>query len=187
MLDIGDIPQGLLALDALVKEAGVDVLSAGTIQDGRYLVLFGGEVEPVTYAYDKAVQTAGTGLRDAVLLPWAEERIAPAILDDTIRWPAPGDTLGVLQSQAAPRMLAGVDAALKGALVDLVQLRIGDGLGGRAIATLWGETHDVEAALELAEGAAASSGWSSQIIRNADAAVSGAVRGGTRFFREWRG
>jgi len=187
MLDIGDIPRGLLALDALVKEAGVDVLSAGTIQDGRYLILFGGQVEAVSFAFEKALQTAKGALRDAVLLPGVEERIAPAIVDNVIRWPAPGDTLGVLQNGTSPSMLAAVDAALKGALVDLVQLRIGDGLGGRAIATLWGETHDVEAALELAEGVAAGPTWSAQIIRNADDIVSGAIRGGTRFFREWRG
>jgi len=187
MLDLSDIPLGMLALDALVKEAGVDVLSAGTVQDGRYLILFGGEVEAVSFAFEKAVETAGHALRDAVLLPWAEARIVPAILDNVIRWPAPGDTLGVVQNGSAPSMLKAIDAALKGAWVDLVQLRIGEGLGGRAIATLWGETHDVEAALELAASAAADPSWTAQVIRNADDAVTGAVVGGSQFFKEWRG
>jgi len=187
MLDIGDIPLGLVALDALAKEARVHVLSAGTVQDGRYLILFGGQVEPVEFSFSKAVHAARHSLRDAVLLPWAEERIAPAILDNVIRWPAPGDTLGVMQNATSPSMIKAVDKALKGALVDLVQLRIGDGLGGKAIATLWGETHDVEAALELAEDVAGNPQWSSQIIRNADDVVTDAVTGGTGFFREWRG
>ncbi len=187
MLDLGDIPRGLYALDILAKEAEVDVLSAGTIQDGRYLILFGGQVEPVEFAFEKALDAAKHTLRDAILLPWAEERIAPAILDNTIRWPAPGDTVGVLQNDTSPTMLRAVDVALKGAMVDLVQLRVGDGLGGKAIATLWGETHDVEAALELAEGVATDPNWSAQIIRNADAWVTGAIKGGTGFFREWRG
>jgi microcompartment protein CcmL/EutN len=83
-----------------------------------------------------------------------------------------------------------VDAALKGALVELVELRVGDGLGGKAIASLWGETHDVEAAVAIACAAIArgrSEGSSTTVIPNADGAVGRALRGGTRFFKEWRG
>lgn len=190
MLDIADIPAGLLALDGLVKEAHVDVLSAGTVQDGRYLILFGGEVEPVQRSYERASESAGRSVTDGVLLPYAEERIAVAVMEGAIRWPAPGDTLGVLQNGSTPTLLRAVDAALKGALVDLVQLRVGDGLGGKALATLWGETHDVEAAVELAERDASQGrreAWSVSIIRNADDGVSERVRAGTRFFGEWRG
>ncbi len=136
MLDISDIPRGLLALDALAKEAWVQVLSAGTVQDGRYLVLFAGEVEPVQRSFVRACDAAGTKLRDAVLLPWAEERIAPAIVEGTVRWPAAGDTLGVMQNDASPTLLRAVDAALKGALVE----------GARAAATNEGQYHAGNAA-----------------------------------------
>lgn len=188
MLDLSDIPRGMQALDALVKEADVEVLSAGTIHDGRYLVLFAGEVEPVTRAYDRAVAVAGRALFDATLLPYADERIAPAILDGN-KHPSPrGDTLGVLQIDACPTLVRALDAALKGAEVDLVQLRIGDGLGGRAIATVRGDSHDVDAAIELGERAARGGkpdGWSAVAIRNAADAVT--TFGGGQFHKEWRG
>ena len=61
MLDVDDIPLGLVALDALVKEAEVEVLSAGTVQDGRYLILFGGAVEPVQRSLGRAVQRRQPG------------------------------------------------------------------------------------------------------------------------------
>jgi microcompartment protein CcmL/EutN len=131
-----------------------------------------------------------------VLLADAERRIVPAFRDGVVRWPAPGDALGVVQSGSCPVLLAAVDAALKGALVDLVELRVGDGLGGRALATLWGEIHDVEAAIELAcraisdqEGRriVAAGVATTAVIPNADDDVRRAVGSGTRFFREWRG
>jgi microcompartment protein CcmL/EutN len=190
MLDIDDVPRGLLTLDLLVKEAEVVVYSAGTVQAGRYLILFGGEVAPVEVSFYRAVDIAKAALIDGVLLPYAEPRIAPAVLEGAQRWPCPGDSLGVLQSGSSPTMLRCVDAALKGAEVDLMQLRIADGLGGRAIATLWGATHDVEAAIELAERAVRSGeagGWSAQTIRNVDPSVAQRVGEGTHFFREWRG
>ena len=96
MLDIGDIPAGLRALDALAKEAEVAVGSAGTIQQGRFLILFGGEVEPVEISFRRAVGVLGNALEDAVMLPNAEERIVPSMMQGLVRWPAPGDTLGVV-------------------------------------------------------------------------------------------
>lgn len=190
MLDIGDIPPGLRALDALAKEAEVSVISAGTIQRGHYLILFGGEVEPVDMSFRRALDLAGAAVEDAVLLPHAEERIVPSMMRGLIRWPAPGDTLGVVQTGSPPTMLAAVDAALKGAEVQLVELRVADGLGGKAIANLWGELVDVQAAIGLATDAMAkgnSQRCSTTIIPRADDAVVQAISSGTRFFGEWRG
>jgi len=190
LLDIRDVPLGLRALDALSKEAPVQVLAAGTVQRGAYLILFAGEVEPVERSFHRALEVANGAVADRVLLAHAEERIVPAILQQAIRWPSPGDTAGVVQTGAAPTLLRAIDAALKGAMVDLVEMRIAEGLGGKAIATLWGETHDVEAALSLANQAIARGvdhDCSTTIIPNADDELVRAIRTGTRFFREWRG
>ena len=190
MLLLDEVPPGLTVLDALAKEAEVDVLQTGTIHGGRYLILFGGEVGPVERSWRRALDTAGSHVVDEVLLPHAEARLAPAIRTGVIRWPAPGDTLGVLQATTPPTLVRAVDAALKGALVDLVELRVGDGLGGNAIASFWGETHDVEAAIELARSSfekAGAQGSSTAVIPRADPAVREALGSGSRFFKEFRG
>jgi microcompartment protein CcmL/EutN len=190
MLDLGEIPPALGVLDALVKEAPVRVLRAGTIQDGRYLIAFGGPVEPVNFAFARAVATAGRALVDQVLLADAEPRIEPALLAAALRWPAPGDALGALQTSSAPTMLRALDAALKGTDVELVQLRVGDGLGGKAIAMLWGATAAIEAAVGLACDAFArgrSAGASATVVRNAADEVAAAIAPWSGFFEGWRG
>lgn len=196
MFEISDIPRGLRALDALVKHAPVDIVATGTVQSGRYLVGFRGQVEAVLRSYDRAREVADGFVFDSVLLPHAEARIVPAFRAGTVRWPAPGDTLGVVQTASCPTLLGAVDAALKGAHVDLVEMRLADGLGGRAIATFWGGIEDVQAAIEIAQGAitrhrepcAPSPDEATYaVIPNADDEVRRAVSGGTRFFKEWRG
>lgn len=190
MLLLGEIPPGLTVLDALAKEAEVEVLRTGTIHCGHYLILFGGEVGPVERSWRRALDTAGPSVVDEMLLPHAEARLAPAIGAGAMRWPAPGDTLGVLQAATPPALVRAVDAALKGALVELVELRVGDGLGGKAIASLWGETHDVEAAIALARASfekAGAAGASTAVIPRADPAVLEALGSGSRFFKEWHG
>jgi microcompartment protein CcmL/EutN len=190
MLLLGEVPLGLRVLDALAKEAEVEVLQTGTIQCGRYLILFGGEVGPVERSWRRALDTASSHVVDEVFLPQAETRLAPAIRAGVVRWPSPGDTLGVLQASTPPVLVRAVDAALKGALIDLVELRVGDGLGGNAIASLWGETHDVDAAVELARASfekSAAPGFSTAVIPRADSVVREALGSGSRFFKEFRG
>jgi microcompartment protein CcmL/EutN len=190
MLELDDVPSGFAALDALAKEAPVTVLAAGTVQCGRFLVAFAGEVEPVEMSFARALHVAGRAVLDAVLLPHAEARIAPAFRGGGVRFPAPGDSLGVVQTGSSPTVLRAVDAALKGAEVELVELRVAEGLGGRGLATLWGEQHDVQAALDHAAAAFArgrGEGCSARLIANADGEVGRALGAGTRFFKEFRG
>ena len=190
MLELGDVPSGFLALDALAKEAPVTVIAAGTVQCGHWLLLFAGEVEPVELSYRRATSRVAKAIVDAVLLPHAEPRILPALRDGAARFPFPGDALGIVQTGSSPTLLNAVDAALKGALVELIELRVAEGLGGRGLASLWGKQHDVEAAIELATAAFARArpeGCSAAVIANADPEVGRALGSGTRFFKEFRG
>jgi microcompartment protein CcmL/EutN len=197
MLQIADVPKGLRALDALVKEAPIDVIAAGSVQSGHYLIAFAGQVEATVRSFARAREAAGVATLDSVLLPDAEPRILPAFRDGALFAPGDaGDALGIVQSAACPVLLAAVDAALKGARVDLVELRIAEGLGGKALATFWGELADVQAAIELAcgviqrqvdKGAIAPGAATIEVIPNADDGVLLSVARGTRFFQEWRG
>jgi bacterial microcompartment shell protein len=196
MLQIASVPLGLRALDVLVKEAPVEIALRGTVQCGHYLIAFAGEVEPVERSFARALATAGDCVCDRVLLPDAEPRILPAFRDGKPTWPADGDALGVLQTSFCPSLLAALDFALKGAEVELVELRLADGLGGKAIATLWGEIFDVQAAVEQAERGLArhaekqgvpTDAAMMTVIPNADDETQRAVSGGTRFYGEWRG
>jgi microcompartment protein CcmL/EutN len=194
LIEVGDVPAGLAALDALAKEAPVVVLAAGTVQGGHWLISFAGDVEPVELAFARALLRAGAAVVDAVLLPYAEPRILPALQDGgrngTVRSLPTGDALGVVQTASPPTLLRAVDAALKGATVELIELRIAEGLGGRGLATLWGHQSDVEAACELATEAFSRGrrdGCTTAVIANADPEVGRALRSGSRFFKEFRG
>jgi microcompartment protein CcmL/EutN len=196
MMQIVDVPRGLRALDALAKEAPVEIFATGTVQCGHYLIAFGGSVEATVRSFERAAAAARGAVLDSVLLADAEPRIVPSFRDQIVRSTALGDTLGVVQSTSCPTLLGALDAALKGAHVELVELRLADGLGGKALATLWGDVHDVQAAIDLAcaaiqrqvdRGVVAPDAATTTIIANADEGVRRAISAGTRFFKEWRG
>jgi hypothetical protein len=138
-------------------------------------------------AFARALARVASAVVDAVLLPHAEPRLLPALRDGKRRFPAPGDTLGMVETRSSPTLVRAVDAGLKGAAVELVELRLAEGLGGKAIAALWGAQHDVEAALGHVARAFAqgrTEGAKTMIIANADPEVARVLGRGTRFFKE---
>ena len=60
-----------------------------------------------------------------------------------------GDALAVVETHCSPVLLAAVDAAVKSTPVMLSEVRLGDDLGGNALALMCGSLHDTEIALEI--------------------------------------
>ena len=187
MVELCDLPSGLVALDALAKEAPVVVVGAGTIHHGHFLIVFAGSVAEVEMSYARAIERAEAAIVDRVLLPDAEPRLLPALSRGERRPPLVGDALGMLEARSSPTLVGAVDAALKGTDVELVELRLAEGLGGKALASLWGYQHDVDAAVELAAKRLERGrfeGSSTTVIANAHPEVTRVLGGGTRFFKE---
>jgi microcompartment protein CcmL/EutN len=148
VLELASIAVGIEAGDAMVKRAPVDVVRAGTIHPGRYIVLVAGSVADVEEAYAAGIAVGAACLVDAVLLPDAH----PAVIDGLrgARRAGSGEALGVVETASVAAIVDAADAGLKGARVDLLELRLGDGIGGKGYLLFDGDVADVEAAVELA-------------------------------------
>ena len=64
-----------------------------------------------------------------------------------------GSALGVIETSDVAANIQAADAGVKGADVTLREIRLADGLGGKAFCLFQGEVHDVEAAVEIGVGA----------------------------------
>lgn len=181
LLEFSSIAAGTFAADRMVKKAEVALLRAGTIQPGKYLVLIAGGEAEVALARDAGLEAAGPLLLDDVYLPDAHPAVIESI--DGRRRTGAYDAVSVLETSTTPAILRAVDQAVKGALVELLELRLGDGLGGKGLALLTGERADVEAAIEIAERALAgrAGGLCHAIISRIDAALAGRIEQTTRF------
>jgi microcompartment protein CcmL/EutN len=68
------------------------------------------------------------------------------------------DALGIIETSTVASAVLAADAALKTAAVDLLELRIANGLGGKSFFTLTGEVSDVRSAVMAGASSAAESG-----------------------------
>ena len=148
LLELGSIAIGIRCGDAMVKRSPVELLSAGTVHPGKYLVLVAGEVAHVDEARLAGLEHAAPHLLDAIYLPQANPQVLLALAGR--RQSGDDDALGVVETTTAASLLGAADRAVKTAAVTLRELRLADDLGGRAYCLLSGTLTDVEAAVDAA-------------------------------------
>lgn len=148
LLELESIALGIQAGDAMVKRAPVEVTYAGTVHPGKYVVLVGGEVADVEEALAAGREVASTALVDEIFLPDVHPRVVAAL--GGLRRGAGGEALGVVETRTVAAIVGAADRGVKGARVDLREIRLADGLGGKAYCLFQGVVADVEAAVELA-------------------------------------
>lgn len=153
LIEMSSVAGGAFAADKMVKRALVELLHAGTVQPGKFLILVGGGTAEVQESYLAGMQAAGGDVLDEVLLPDVHPDVVRAL--EGKRAFADYDSLVVLETSTTAAILRATDAAVKGAVVKLAELRLANGLGGRGVAMLTGELTDVEAAAEIAARALA--------------------------------
>jgi microcompartment protein CcmL/EutN len=150
LLELDSIAAGIAAGDAMAKRAPIEILRAGTVHPGKYLVLVGGSVGDVSEAVEAGLEAAASSVLGVVFLPNVHPELAAAIGGSCLE--AAGDALGVIESGTVASIVEAADAGLKGARVRLVELRLADDLGGKGYLLFDGPVAEVEAAIEIGSG-----------------------------------
>ncbi|MEX1336574.1 MAG: BMC domain-containing protein [Candidatus Limnocylindrales bacterium] len=151
LLELESIAAGIEAGDAMVKRAPVEVLRAGTVHPGKYLVLVGGEVADVEEALQAGREIGGLAVRDVTFLPAVHPDVVAGVRGR--REAGQAEALGIIETATVPAVIRAADAGLKGAQVRLLELNLADDLGGKGYLLFGGTVTDVEAAVEIATAA----------------------------------
>ena len=149
LVELASVAAGIRAGDAMVKNSPVRDFYAGTIYPGRYLIYLGGPLADVEEAFQAGLDASGGSLLDALLLPDPDPRLHPAIGGKRRAGAGPGEALGIIETHTAAAAVDAAERGLKGAGVDLRELRLAERLGGRAFCVFQGTVADVEEAVDL--------------------------------------
>jgi len=147
LFEFDSVAAGIAAADAMVKRAPIGDLVTGSVQPGRYLVLVAGDVASVEEAMEAGRETSAGSLIAEIVLHDVHQGVAAALRGERI--PGPVEALGVIETGSVAPLLAAADAGLKGAAVDLLEVNVADGLGGKAYLLFGGAVSDVEAAVSI--------------------------------------
>jgi microcompartment protein CcmL/EutN len=149
MIETMSIPLGIQAGDAMLKAAEVELVASQAACAGKHIVIIQGEVAAVRSSVEAGKLSAGVALVDSLVIPGIHEQVAPAIA-------ATGeiekvDALGIMESYSMCTAILAADTAVKTAAVQLIEVRLGRGLGGKAFVIFTGDVAAVQSAVRAAE------------------------------------
>lgn len=184
LIEFDSIAVGVASGDAMVKASPIDAIHAGTVHPGKYLVLVTGDTASVEEAMDVGSSAGAGSILDSVLLPDAHPDVPRAITGpDSAEFT--GEGLVILECATVASLVDAADAAAKAAAVDLIAVRVADGLGGKAYALVSGPVAEVEAAADAAVQRAIDAGGSltTRVIASLHEEMAENLRADLRFMR----
>jgi microcompartment protein CcmL/EutN len=181
LIEYSSIATGILASDAMLKKAPITVIKSGTVHNGKYLVLIGGSVASVEESYAKGLAIDPDNIIDSMILPNVHQQLHDSILGSRLK--STKESLGIIEASSVSTMIKASDAGVKGANVNIVEIRLADDIGGKSFTIYNGTVEEVQAAVEIAKNAITSSEhWVNEtIIPNLHANMKFQIDQTTRF------
>jgi len=158
LLELCSVARGLEAADAVLWEASVEMLFATPVQPGKYVLLFTGSVQEVNSSARRGAEVAGPDLVDQLVIPQLHEQVVPILKRRGGKINGQIDAVGVVETSSVASTVLSADLALKTASVDLLDLRLANGLGGKSFFVITGEVSDVRSSVAAAARRAQESG-----------------------------
>jgi len=158
LLELGSVARGIEVADAVLWEANVELCFSTPVQPGKYALLFTGSVQDVSAALRRGAEMAQGDLLDQLHIPQLHEQVIPALSRQGGHIDGELDALGIIETTSIASAILSADMALKTATVDLFDLRIANGLGGRSFLAMTGEVSDVRSAVLAGARLASESG-----------------------------
>ncbi|QCX34520.1 BMC domain-containing protein [Caloramator sp. E03] len=156
LLELNSIAKGIETADFMIKAAEVDLLLAKTVCPGKYIILITGNVGAVESSVATGIECGGAYVVDKLIIPNIHEQLIPAInatsnIEEL-------KALGVMEFFGIASAIVAADAAVKAADVNLIEVRLGIGIGGKAFVTLTGDVSSVKSAVDVGASTAARNG-----------------------------
>ena len=145
-IELNSIAKGIEVADQMLKIANVKLMFSTATCPGKYITLVYGDVGSVENAIRAAKLVGKEYVIDDLLIPNVDEQIFPAITGS-------GNiekigAIGVIESLAMASLIVAVDTCVKASGVQIVELRLGSGIGGKSYCVITGDVSEVNAAME---------------------------------------
>ncbi len=156
MVEFTSISRGIYVADQMLKIADVEIVTASSVCPGKYIVIVQGDVSSVQDSVSIGEKLAEEFLIDSIVIPNVSPAVFPAITGTTM--PDEIQALGIMESFSLATMVIAADAILKAADLEPIELRLGNGIGGKSFFTFTGDVGAVETGIETGKNIAKEKG-----------------------------
>ena len=146
VIELKSIPKGVEAADAALKSAGVEMVSSHPSCPGKYEIILSGSISNITAAVGHVTAKFEGFVIDSSVMGRIDEQVISALFGTHAA--SRRGSLGLVETYSAASAIKAADIAVKTARVEIYDLRVSRGMGGKGVVMLTGEIGDVTAAVE---------------------------------------
>lgn len=146
VIECKSIAHGIEATDAALKSAGIRLISAHPACPGKFEMVLTGSIADVTAAVDHVRGRFDTTMIDSSIMGRIDPRVMTALLGTQTT--EKSGSLGIIETYSAASAIKAADIAVKTARVEIYDLRVSRGMGGKGIVLVTGEVGAVTASVE---------------------------------------
>ena len=146
VIELKCIPKGVEAADAALKSAGVEMVASHPSCPGKYEIILAGSISNIESAVKHVTSKFSPYVIDSSVMGRIDEQVIKALFGTQTT--AKQGSLGLLETFSAATCIKAADIAVKTARVEIYDLRVSRGMGGKGVVLFVGEVGDVTAATE---------------------------------------
>ena len=146
VIELKSIPKGVEAADAALKSSGVEMVSAHPSCPGKYEIILTGSISNVDAAVSHVVSRFDGYVIDSSVMGRIDEQVIKALFGTQTSERT--GSLGLVETFSAASAIKAADIAVKTARVEIYDLRVSRGMGGKGVVMITGDVGDVTAAVE---------------------------------------
>ncbi|MDR1649236.1 MAG: BMC domain-containing protein [Synergistaceae bacterium] len=155
-MELSSIASGIEIADSMLKAANVKLIFAKASCPGKYYILLSGQIANVEKSIETGVAMGGGFVVSSLVLPKIHPKVFMAV--NMAGMPEKAEAIGVMEFFSVTSSLIAADTAVKAAPVDLIDIRLGTGIGGKSFVVLSGDTSSVQSAVDAAAAVRAEEG-----------------------------
>ncbi len=147
VIELASLHKGYAVQDAILKSANVEKILARSICSGKYIIIVRGEIADMEACLERARETGGFAVVNALMVPNVDDRIFPAIAGNTTLESPAVDAMAVIETFSVAAAIKSADRAVQEADVDLLRIHIAMAIGGKGMVVLTGNTDALKSAI----------------------------------------
>lgn len=148
MIEFKSVARGIYALDTIAKKAPVSILKATPISSGKFIILFTGDVASVEESILAGIENGKKDIINHLFLPYVHEDIIPAITQN--KKVDNYQSIGIIETYSICACVGAADLAVKETPVSILEIKLGNAIGGKGYFILSGDLSELEASMEVA-------------------------------------
>ena len=186
LVECKSVAAGIACVDNMLKVADVELVRAGTICSGKYMIYISGDREAVNTSI-LAAEKSNIKLVGSFVISSISSEIVHILRNESLpNQPYINDikAIGVVESFSVSAGIRAADRAIKKAHVSLGRFVLGQGISGKAYFVLYGDLASVQEAVDEAKNILANKLVEAVVIARPETAVIKTLINGVRKYEK---